>query len=196
MKISKRQLRRIIKEELFAEQVNFPSDFDASLTYPHDYEMEIGAWDSIDQPGKRWAERHLPYRVRGNQYEQPLRFKKIEGNQADVKDSYIKVEFVPVTKYEKVASENWPTNTFDIPLKALKQVNNTGGDLGSNVDAMYADLYADYIAWADSNGHITPTASSVMATYFDEVSLSADQKALLADQAGLELRDVEYYQSS
>lgn len=57
-------------------------------------------------------------------------------------------------------------------------------------------VYTDYIAWADSKGHITPTASSVMATYFDEVSLSADQKALLADQAGLELRDVEYYQSS
>ena len=46
----------------------------------------------------------------------------------------------------------------------------------ASYDEMYYDLVDDYYAWVDENGHITPSASSVMASYFLERGLEDDHK--------------------
>lgn len=46
----------------------------------------------------------------------------------------------------------------------------------ASYDEMYYDLVDDYYAWVDENGHITPSASSVMASYFLEKGLEDDHK--------------------
>ena len=46
----------------------------------------------------------------------------------------------------------------------------------ASYDEMYYALVDDYYAWVDENGHITPSASSVMASYFLENGLEDDHK--------------------
>ena len=46
----------------------------------------------------------------------------------------------------------------------------------ASYDEMYYDLVDDYYAWAEQNGHVTPSASSVMASYFLEKGLEDDHK--------------------
>lgn len=54
------------------------------------------------------------------------------------------------------------------------------------------DAINSYENWVDSKGHLTPNASSVLATYAFENRIPSDVLAALAETFGMDIRDVEY----
>jgi len=58
--------------------------------------------------------------------------------------------------------------------------------------AFVDDILVDYEMWVEDNGHITPAASSVVATYIQERQLppAGDEASVISQEYGIDIRDV------
>lgn len=62
----------------------------------------------------------------------------------------------------------------------------------SHPRAFVDDILVDYETWVEDNGHITPAASSVVATYIQDRQLapSGDEAATISQEFGINIRDI------
>ena len=65
-----------------------------------------------------------------------------------------------------------------------------GDALTGDPDYAYPPM-TDYQEWVEENGHITPAASSVLASYVIDVGLNYDVMKQLAREIGMDPLDVE-----
>ena len=72
--------------------------------------------------------------------------------------------------------------------------DNPTGDapIGGVQDDGGSDPVDDYVAWVEENGHITPSASSVVASYIVEDPKREAYKVMIADAFGLMVSDISH----
>ena len=65
-----------------------------------------------------------------------------------------------------------------------------GGYPGGPVEDESADPVDDYIGWAEANGHMTPAASSVVASYIVEDPKREAYKVMIANSFGMMVSEI------
>ena len=70
--------------------------------------------------------------------------------------------------------------------------DNPTGDapMGGVQDDGGSDPVDDYVAWAEENGHVTPAASSVVASYIVEDPKREGSKVVIADAFGMMVSEI------
>jgi hypothetical protein len=191
MKITKRQLRRIIGETL--EEAGMPSSVIKSkqrLAQMTDEEFTDSHGDKSEEKLRQMAWTHGYGKMSPHYWNRVKRAKeKAPETKRQDEMKITKRQLRRIIKEAKVAllKEQYDRDT------------NAGYDYDPDSDPAQraqADMeqmqYEEYKTWAKETGQITPAASSVMATYFVEQELTDDkaQIDMMAAGYGIDTQDV------
>jgi hypothetical protein len=99
-----------------------------------------------------------------------------------------------IIKEEKARLMEYGGRPYDptVPGDYERYRDNPTGDapIGGVQDGGGSDPVDDYVAWVEENGHITPSASSVVASYIVEDPKREAYKVMIADAFGMMVSDI------
>ena len=101
-----------------------------------------------------------------------------------------------IIKEEKARLMEYGGRPYDptVPGDYERYRDNPTGDapIGGVQDDGGSDPVDDYVAWVEENGHITPSASSVVASYIVEDPKREAYKVMIANAFGMMVSDISH----
>ena len=99
-----------------------------------------------------------------------------------------------IIKEEKAKLQEYGGRPYDptVPGDYERYRDNPTGDapIGGAQDDGGSDPVDDYVAWAEENGHVTPAASSVVASYIVDDPKREGSKVVIANAFGMMVSEI------